>query len=192
MRLGHAPGPLHHQPYPQLRPHRDRPRQQRRRKRRAEARVASLAAEEAVRQLTPAQVADKPSTLPATKRDQATSTTQPAAEQAPPLWPPLLFKSVDTDYRENAEEASINATNNSVLDAAISTLTPHVARQDQYELKTDAQFTAIEDQLESLFDILKKKASFPQSTAKFPCNVCSVTFETERGLRNHTRTHQES
>ena len=71
MRLGHAPGPIHHQlhPQPQLRPHRDRPGQQRRRKRRAEARAVTQTAEEAARQLLPSQVAEK-----AAKCDQATST----------------------------------------------------------------------------------------------------------------------
>ena len=128
-----------------------------------------------------------------------------AAEQADPT--PLSVQDelcLNIDYHGNAQSVSINlstkglvnqilsATNDSILDATISTLAPHAAGQDQYEMKADAQFAAIEDQLGSLFNILKKKPNIPQPTVKFPCNFCSNTFETERGLRNHTRTHQET
>ena len=81
----------------------------------------------------------------------------------------------------------LEATNELIREAIVSTLAQFAARQDKFEQKSEDQFGALEHQLGSLLAILQTK--IPESP-KYPCNICGNTFETERGMRNHTRTHQ--
>ena len=77
-----------------------------------------------------------------------------------------------------------------IFDGTISAFAAFSARQHDYEEKTNAQFEALENQLACLTNIFNQKQSIPQPTLKYPCNICGKANETERGLRNHVRTHQ--
>ena len=147
---------------------------------------AAIAAEKAVVQPAPAaaQAADKAVIVVAnnessehlTEEADVVSTLPIQAEQD--RLPPLPVQ--DELCPEYCESVA-------VCDATVSAFG---ARQSEYEIKTDAQFEALEHQLEFLCGILKQKTSLPQPTIKYPCNLCGQTFETERACRNHVRTHQ--
>ena len=91
---------------------------------------------------------------------------------------------------ENLVSQILKATTESIEDATVSAIAPFAARQSDFELKTEAQFDAIETQLGSLLAILSQKSSQTKPPTKYTCNMCGNTFDTERALKNHVRTHQ--